>query len=143
MSIYISKCINCKKYKRAIIDGFAAIKTAFGDDFDNRDFFIKKTYESALSSMTEDEESNTRLRVSTYTLKGVGTYSYRMPSVGYPRYIDIEHPGAMQETRLVEIYIDEVLEDKNEYNTVYIESYRKEESQRVIDNGEYASYDYC
>ena len=143
MSIWILKGINCKKYKRTIIDGFAAIKVAFGDNFDNRDFFIKETYESALSSTTEDEESNTRLRVSTYTLKGVGTDSYRIPSVGYPRYIDIKHPGDMQETRLVEIYIDEVLEDKNEYNTVYIESYRKEESQRVIDNGEYASYDYC
>ena len=46
MSIWIRKDINCDKFKRSIIDGFAAIKTAFGEDFDNRDFLIAEAYEA-------------------------------------------------------------------------------------------------
>lgn len=145
MSIWISKGINCKRYKQTIIDGFAAIKTAFGDNFDKRNFFIMEVYESNLSSMTEDGGSSVRLRVSPYMLKGVGTNSYRIPSVEYPRYLEIKRPGSLQdlpEWRSIDIYIDEILEDYNEYNTLRIESYMKEKTPYFIDYDKYVSWDY-
>lgn len=100
MSIWISKGINCKRYKQTIIDGFAAIKTAFGDNFDKRNFFIMEAYESCLSSMTEDEdgESGVRLRVSPYTLKGAGTNyitterPYRF-NRRYAAKVELSHPA--------------------------------------------------
>lgn len=144
MSIWISKGINCNKYKHTIIDGFAAIKTAFGDNFDKRDFFVMEAYESTLSSMTEDGESGVRLRVSPYTLKGCGTNSCRIPSVKYPRYLEIKYPGSLQdlpEWRSIDIYIDEILEDYDEYNTLRIESYWKERTPYFIDYDKYISWD--
>lgn len=103
MSIWISKGINIKRYKQTIIDGFAAIKTAFGDNFDKRDFFISEVYESNLSSMVEDG----RFKVTPHILTGVGTNSYRIPSVEYPRYLEIKYPGPLldlPEWRSIDIY---------------------------------------
>lgn len=127
MSIWIRKGINCDKYKRSIIDGFAAIKTAFGGDFDNRDFLIAELYESTLSSMVKGEDHPDGLIVTPHMLKGAGTDSYRIPSVEYPRYIDIKYPDNPQEALYIEMYIDEILEDKDEYNTLYIKSFEKRE----------------
>lgn len=89
MSIWIRKDIDSDKYKRSIIDGFAAIKTAFGSDFDNRDFLIAQAYESTLSSMVKSRSHPNGFIVTPHMLKGAGTESYRIPSVEYPRYIDI------------------------------------------------------
>lgn len=142
MSIWISKGINWKKYRQTIIDGFAAIKTAFGDNFDDRNFFIMEAYESVLSSMTEDGGSSVRLRVSPHILTGAGTNSYRIPSVKYPRYLEIKHPaGSLSEWRPIDIYIDEILEDYDEYNTLRIESYWKERTPHFIDYDKYVSWD--
>lgn len=141
MSIWISKSINIKRYKNTIIDGFAAIKTAFGDNFDKRNFFVMEVYESTLSSMTEDGGSRVRLRVSPYTLKGAGTNSCRIPSVKYPRYLEIKHPGSLLEDCPIDIYIDEILEDYDEYNTLRIESYWKERTPYFIDCDKYVSWD--
>lgn len=140
MSIWIRQDINCDKYKRSIIDGFAAIKTAFGGDFDKRDFFISEVYESKLSSMVEDG----RFKVTPHILTGVGTNSYRIPSVEYPRYIDIKYPDNPQEAIYIEMYIDEILEDKNEYNTLYIKSFKKgkKEAQTLISADGYVRCNY-
>lgn len=144
MSIWVSKSINCKRYKQTIIDGFAAIKTAFGDNFDKRNFFVMEVYENTLSSMTEGGESGVRLRVSPYTLKGAGTNSCRIPSVEYPRYLEIKYPGPLldlPEWRSVDIYIDEILEDYDEYNTLRIESYMKDKTPYFIDCDKCVSWD--
>lgn len=141
MSIWISKSINIKRYKHAIIDGFAAIKTAFGDNFDKRNFFVMEAYESVLSSMTEDGGSRARLRVTPHILTGAGTNSCRIPSVEYPRYLEIKRPGSLLEECLIDIYIDEILEDYDEYNTLRIESYMKEKTPYFIDD-RYVSWDY-
>lgn len=145
MSIWISKGINSKRYKQTIIDGFAAIKTAFGDNFDKRNFFVMEVYESALSSMAEGGN----FKVTPHILTGVGTKSYRIPSVKYPRYLEIKRPGSLQdlpEWRPIDIYIDEILEDYDEYNTLYIISYEKEKSWAIIrhiidDDNKYVSWD--
>ena len=143
MSIWIRKGINCDKYKRAIIDGFAAIKTAFGEDFDNRDFLIAEAYESTLSSMVRSESHPTGIIVTPHMLKGAGTDSYRIPSVEYPRYIDIKRSGEPQEDLYIEMYIDEILEDKDEYNTLYIKSFKKgKAAQTLISADEYVGCDY-
>lgn len=139
MSIWISKGINIKKYKHTIIDGFAAIKTAFGDNFDDRNFFVMEAYESRLSSKVEDGI----IKVTPHILTGSATNSYRIPSVGYPRYLEIKHPGSLPEARSVDIYIDEILEDDDEYNTLYIESYWKERTPHFIDYDKCVSWDYC
>lgn len=142
MSIWISKGINCKRYKQTVIDGFAAIKTAFGDNFDKRDFFISEVYESTLSSMAEGGN----FKVTPHMLTDVGTNSYRIPSVKYPRYLEIKHPGSLLEDCPIDIYIDEILEDYDEYNTLYIISYEKEKSWAIIrhiidDDDKYVSWD--
>lgn len=140
MSICISKSINIKKYKHTIIDGFAAIKTAFGDNFDKRDFFISEVYESTLSSTVEGG----RFKVTPHMLTDVGTNSYRIPSVKYPRYLEIKRPGSLQdlpEWRPIDIYIDEILEDYDEYNTLRIESYMKDKTPYSIDYDKYISWD--
>lgn len=124
MSIWIRKDINYDRYKRSIIDGFAAIKAAFGEDFDNRDFLIAEAYESTLSSMVKSRINPTGIIVTPYTLKGAGTDSCRIPSVEYPRYIDIKYPDNPQEALYIEMYIDEILDDKDEYNTLYIKSFK-------------------
>lgn len=142
MSIWIRKDINCDKYKRSIIDGFAAIKTAFGGDFDNRDFLIAEAYESTLSSMVKSRNHPTGLIVTPHMLKGAGTDSYRIPSVEYPRYIDIKYPDSPQEDLYIEMYIDEILEDKDEHNTLYIKSYKKGEAQELISADGYVGCDY-
>lgn len=139
MSIWISKGINCKKYKQTIIDGFAAIKTAFGDNFDKRNFFIMEAYESRLSSMVEGGN----FKVTPHILTGAATNSYRIPSAEYPRYLEIKHPGSLLDARSIDIYIDEILEDDDEYNTLYIESYWKERTPYFIDDDKYVSWDYC
>lgn len=137
MSIWISKGVNVKRYKQTIIDGFAAIKTAFGDNFDKRDFFISEVYESTLSSTVEGG----RFKVTPHMLTDVGTNSYRIPSVKYPRYLEIKNPGSLLEGRFIDIYIDEILEDYDEYNTLRIESYMKEKTPYSIDDGRYISWD--
>ena len=143
MSIWIRKDINCDRYKRAIIDGFAAIKTAFGDDFDNRDFLIAELYESTLSSMVKSRNKPNGIIVTPHMLKGAGTDSYRIPSVEYPRYIDIKYPDNPQEALYIEMYIDEILEDKDEYNTLYIKSFKKgKEAQTLIRDNGYVGCDY-
>lgn len=105
MSIWICKDINRDKYKRSITDGFAAIKTAFGGDFDNRDFLIAEAYESVLSSMVKSRSNPDGLIATPYMLKGTGTDSYRILSVEYPRYIDIKYPDNPQEALYIDIYI--------------------------------------
>ena len=142
MSIWIRKDINCDRYKRSIIDGFAAIKTAFGGDFDNRDFLIAEAYESTLSSMVKSRSHLTGIIVTPHMLKGAGTDSYRIPSVEYPRYIDIKYPDDPQEALYIEMYIDEILEDKNEYNTLYIKSFKKGKAQTLISADGYVGCDY-
>ena len=142
MSIWIRKDINYDRYKRAIIDGFAAIKTAFGEDFDNRDFLIAEVYESTLSSMVKSRDNPTGIIVTPHMLKGAGTDSYRIPSVEYPRYIDIKRSGEPQEDLYIEMYIDEILEDKNEYNTLYIKSFKKGKVQTLISADGYVGCDY-
>ena len=143
MSIWIRKGINCDRYKRAIIDGFAAIKAAFGGDFDNRDFFIAEAYESTLSSMVKSRSNPTGIVVTPHMLKGAGTDSYRIPSVEYPRYIDIKYPDNPQEALCIEMYIDEILEDKDEYNTLYIKSFKKgKEAQTLISDDGYVDCNY-
>lgn len=142
MSIWIRKGINCDRYKRAIIDGFAAIKTAFGGDFDNREFLIAEVYESTLSSMVRSRSHPDGIIVTPHMLKGAGTDSYRIPSVEYPRYIDIKYPDAPQEALYIEMYIDEILEDKDEYNTLYIKSFKKgKEAQCLISSDGYVCCD--
>ena len=144
MNIWIRKDINYDRYKRSIIDGFAAIKAAFGEDFDNRDFLIAEEYQSTLSSMVESESHPYGIIVTPYTLKGAGTDSYRIPSVGYPRYVDIKYPDNPQEALCIEMYIDEILEDKDEYNTLYIKSFKKggKEAQTLISADGYVRCDY-
>lgn len=143
MSIWIRKGINCDKYKRSIIDGFAAIKAAFGDDFDNRDFLIAEAYKSTLSSMLKSRSHPTGIIVTPHMLKGAGTDSYRIPSVEYPRYIDIKYPDNPQEVLYIEMYIDEILEDKDEYNTLYIKSFEKgKDAQTLISADGYVRCDY-
>ena len=143
MSIWIRKGINCDKFKRSIIDGFAAIKIAFGGDFDNRDFLIAEAYESTLSSMVKSRSNPTGIVVTPHMLKGVVTDSYRIPSVEYPRYIDIKYPDNPQEALYIRMYIDEILEDKDEYNTLYIKSFKKgEEGQTLISADGYVGCDY-
>ena len=142
MSIWIRKGINCDRYKRAIIDGFAAIKIAFGGDFENRDFLIAEAYESTLSSMVKSRSRPHGIIVTPYMLKGAGTDSYRIPSVEYPRYIDIKYPGNPQEDPYIEMYIDEILEDKNEYNTLYIKSFEKWKAQTLIRDDGYVGCNY-
>ena len=143
MSIWIRKDINCDKFKRAIIDGFAAIKTAFGEDFDNRDFLIAEVYESTLSSMLKSRSHLTGIIVTPHMLKGVVTDSYRIPSVEYPRYIDIKYPDNPQEALYMEMYIDEILEDKDEYNTLYIKSFKKgKKAQTLISDDGYVGCNY-
>ena len=144
MSIWIRKGIDGDKYKRAIIDGFAAIKTAFGEDFDNRDFLIAELYESTLSSMVKSGSHPTGIIVTPHMLKSAGTDSYRIPSVEYPRYIDIKYPDSPQEALYIEMYIDEILEDKNEYNTLYIKSFKKgkKKTQTLISADGYVCCDY-
>ena len=132
MSIWIRKDINYDRYKRAIIDGFAAIKTAFGDDFDNRDFLIAELYESTLSSMVKSRNKPNGIIVTPHMLKGAGTDSYRIPSVEYPRYIDIKYFDNPREDICIEMYIDEILEDKDEYNTLYIKSFKKGRRRRLL-----------
>ena len=144
MSIWIRKDINCDRYKRSIIDGFAAIKTAFGGDFDNRDFLIAEAYESTLSSMLKSRSHPTGIIVTPHMLKGAATDSYRIPSVEYPRYIDIKYPDNPWETLCIDIYIDEILEDKDEYNTLYIKSLKKgKEAQTLISDDGYVGCNYC
>ena len=144
MNIWIRKDINYDRYKRAIIDGFAAIKTAFGEDFDNRDFLIAEAYESTLSSMLKSRSNPTGIIVTPHMLKGAGTNSYRIPSVEYPRYVDIKYYGNSQEDPYIEMYIDEILEDKNEYNTLYIKSFKKgKEAQTLISDDGYVGCNYC
>ena len=143
MSIWIRKDINYDRYKRSIIDGFAAIKAAFGEDFDNRDFLIAEAYESTLSSMVKSRSHPTGIIVTPHMLKGVVTDSYRIPSVEYPRYIDIKHPDSPQEELYIGMYIDEILEDKDEYNTLYIKSFKKgKEAQTLISDDGYVRCDY-
>ena len=143
MSIWIRKGIDSDKYKRSIIDGFAAIKTAFGEDFDNRDFLIAQAYEGTLSSMVKSRNKPNGIIVTPHMLKGAGTDSYRIPSVEYPRYIDIKCPDNPQEDHYVEMYIDEILEDKDEYNTLYIKSFKKgKEAQTLISADGYVGCDY-
>lgn len=137
MSIWISKGVNVKRYKQTIIDGFVAIKTAFGDNFDKRNFFIMEVYENNLSSMVEAG----RFKVTPHILTGVGTDSYRIPSVKYPRYLEIKHSGSLQDARSIDIYIDEILEDYDEYNTLYIESYWEGKTPHFIDYDKYISWD--
>ena len=142
MSIWIRKGINCDRYKRAIIDGFAAIKTAFGEDFDNRDFLIAQAYEGTLSSMLKSRSHPTGIIVTPHMLKGAGTDSYRIPSIEYPRYIDIKRSGEPQEYPYIEMYIDEILEDRDEYNTLYIKSFKKgKEAQTLISADGYVGCD--
>ena len=143
MSIWIRKGINCDKFKRAIIDGFAAIKIAFGGDFDNRDFLIAQAYESTLSSMLKSRDNPTGIIVTPHMLKGAGTDSYRIPSIEYPRYIDIKYPDDPQEALYIEMYIDEILEDRDEYNTLYIKSFKKgKEAQTLISDDGYVGCNY-
>ena len=143
MSIWIRKDIDSDKYKRSIIDGFAAIKTAFGSDFDNRDFLIAQAYESTLSSMVKSRSHPNGFIVTPHMLKGAGTESYRIPSVEYPRYIDIKYPDAPQEALYIEMYIDEISEDKDEYNTLYIKSFKKgKEAQTLISDDGYVGCNY-
>ena len=143
MNIWIRKDINYDRYKRSIIDGFAAIKTAFGDDFDNRDFLIAELYESTLSSMVKSRDNPAGIIVTPHMLKGAGTDSYRIPSVGYPRYIDIKYPDDPQEALYIEMYIDEILEDKDEYNTLYIKSFKKGKvAQTLISDDGYVDCNY-
>ena len=143
MSIWIHKDINCDKFKRSIIDGFAAIKTAFGGDFDDRDFLIAEVYESTLSSMVKSRSRPHGIIVTPHMLKGAGTDSYRIPSVEYPRYIDIKYPDDPQEALYIEMYIDEILEDGDEYNTLYIKSFKKgKEAQTLISADGYVGCDY-
>ena len=143
MNIWIRKDINCDRYKRAIIDGFAAIKIAFGEDFDNRDFLIAEAYESTLSSMVKSRSNPTGIVVTPHMLKGVVTDSYRIPSVEYPRYIDIKYPDNPQEALYIRMYIDEILEDKDEYNTLYIKSFKKGKAQTLISDDGYVGCNYC
>ena len=143
MGIWIRKDINCDKYKRSIIDGFAAIKAAFGEDFDKRDFLIAELYESTLSSTVKSRSHPTGIIVAPHMLKGAGTDSYRIPSVGYPRYVDIKYPGNPQEALCIEMYIDEILEDKDEYNTLYIKSFEKGKAQNLISADGYVGCNYC
>lgn len=140
MSIWIRKDINYDRCKHSIIDGFATIKAAFGGDFDNRDFLIAELYESTLSSMVKSEDHPYGLMVTPHMLKGAGTDSYRIPSVGYPRYIDIKYPDNPQEALYIGMYIDEILEDKNEYNTLYIRSYEKGKAQNLISSAGYVEW---
>ena len=144
MNIWIRKDINYDRYKRSIIDGFAAIKAAFGEDFDNRDFLIAEEYKSTLSSMVRSESHPYGIIVTPHMLKGAGTDSYRVPSVGYPRYVDIKLPDNPQEALYIEMYIDEILEDKDEYNTLYIKSFKKgeKEAQTLISADGYVRCDY-
>ena len=143
MNIWIRKGINYDRYKRAIIDGFAAIKTAFGEDFDNRDFLIAQAYEGTLSSMVKSRNKPNGIIVTPHMLKGAGTDSYRIPSVEYPRYIDIKYPDNPWETLCIDIYIDEILEDKDEYNTLYIKSFKKgKEAQTLISDDGYVGCNY-
>ena len=142
MSIWIRKDINCDRYKRAIIDGFAAIKTAFGEDVDNRDFLIAQAYEGTLSSMVKSRNKPNGIIVTPHMLKGAGTDSYRIPSIEYPRYIDIKYPDDPQEALYIEMYIDEILKDKDEYNTLYIKSFKKgKEAQTLISDDGYVGCD--
>ena len=144
MSIWIRKGINCDRYKRCIIDGFAAIKTAFSGDFDNRDFLIAELYESTLSSMVKSRSNPAGIIVTPHMLKGAVTDSYRIPSVEYPRYIDIKYPDNPWEALCIDIYIDEILEDKDEYNTLYIKSLKKgKEAQTLISDDGYVGCNYC
>lgn len=100
MNVWVCKSIDILKYKDTVIDSLIALKTALGEEFNERTIWISDLWEESLS------DSSFLLR--NHVLDVPGGTSYRIPCTMYKAYIDLRKYGTPDGERGESAWIDEL-----------------------------------
>ena len=121
MNVWVCKSIDILKYKETVIDSLIALKTALGEEFNERTIWISDLWEERMP------DSDSMLR--NHVLDVPGGTSYRFPSTVYKAYIDLRSCGIPGDRLEESAWIDELRPEEDVCNVIRIrclESYLPE-----------------
>ena len=112
MNVWVCKSIDILKYKDTVIDSLIALKTALGEEFNERTIWISDLWEDSISG-SDSEPKNHVIHVP-------GGASYRFPTTVYKAYIDLKRLGIPGDKLEDEAWIDELRPEENARNVIRI-----------------------
>ena len=110
MNVWVCKSIDILKYKDTVIDSLIALKTALGEEFNERTIWISDLWENRMSDFAL---KNHVLHVPCGT-------SYRFPSTAYKAYIELKRLGIPGDRLEGSAWIDELRPEEDARNVIRI-----------------------